>query len=461
MLFNSLAYLLLLTGSVAWVALLPRPALGLILASVLFYAAAGPFDSAVFLVSVTLNWLVQVAFPPQRGRLRIAAAVVLNVGLIGYFKYRNWLFGDGAHLGSYIDIALPLGISFYSLQALAYHIDVARGRDAQARTFAEFLLFKAFFPQLIAGPIVRIWQLLPQVQRLFEGKLRKHRLLAFGLGLIVMGLIKKVVLADSIGPIVDEIFAAPPGGAYRAWLGAVLFSFQIYFDFSGYSDIAIGSAFLLGIRLPRNFATPFLATSIADFWQRWHITLSRFLRDYVYLSLAGLRWVPRHVRAAQFFGAMILTMTLCGLWHGAGWTFVVWGALHGVALVAATFWSRYLPALPVWLAWAATFGFFAVTSVIFRSPNLGFALDYLQTMLWFGGGLPMAADGAAPLWQVAIGIAALFALHGGEFYVQRRSMLYVLRRADGPLLRGLLAGVAVLIVLIPSNNANPFIYFRF
>jgi len=184
--FNSLAYLLLLTVSAVSVAIAPWPAWVLIIASLFFYAVAGPFDTTVFLSAVALNWLIQICIPAGRGR--IAAAAIVNIGLIGYFKYRNLLIGDASHAGSYIDTALPLGISFYSLQALAYHIDVSRGTTAPARSLSEFFLFKAFFPQLIAGPIVRAHQVLPQIQRFFNRRPRRLRLLSFGLGLIVLGL---------------------------------------------------------------------------------------------------------------------------------------------------------------------------------------------------------------------------------------------------------------------------------
>jgi D-alanyl-lipoteichoic acid acyltransferase DltB (MBOAT superfamily) len=203
MAFNSLAYALLLTFAVAWMATGPWRALMLIVASLMFYAAAGPFDMLVFLGAVILNWLIQVAVPADRRR--IVAAVIVNIGLIGYFKYRNMLLGEMRPPGSYINLALPLGISFYSFQALAYHIDVVRGRNGPARSFPEFFLFKAFFPQLIAGPIVRPNQTLPQIQRIFDDKWRRHRLVVFGLSLIVFGLMKKVVLADSLAPVVDDM----------------------------------------------------------------------------------------------------------------------------------------------------------------------------------------------------------------------------------------------------------------
>jgi alginate O-acetyltransferase complex protein AlgI len=450
--FNSLAYVLLLTVSGAWMAFLPWPALALIVASLVFYAVAGLFDTAVFLGAVTLNWLIQARL--SANRWRIAAAVILNIGLIGYFKYRNLLLGDAGQSGSYIDTALPLGISFYSLQALAYHVDVVRKISGPARSFREFFLFKAFFPQLIAGPIVRAPQVLPQIQRLFDGRPRRHRLLAFGFGLIVLGLAKKVLLADSLAPTVDEIFTARPETAYRAWLGAVLFTFQIYFDFSGYSDIAIGSAYLLGIRLPWNFRTPYMSTSPRAFWQRWHISLSTWIRDYLYIPLGGGRGNP--LRAAA---VLIGTMALAGLWHGANYTFIVWGAGWGLYILVV----RALPPVnvPAQLTWLVHMLVVILLWVIFRSPNLGYALGYLETMFSFRGGLPAAVDDAAPVVQVAAGVAALFALHWAEWRLQHRGVLFALRRIDGPLLRGLFAGLAVLLVLLPTYNVNPFIYFRF
>src|ERR1700745_2419463 len=229
MAFNSLAYALLLAFAVAWMAIGPLRALMLTVASLIFYAAAGPFDMLVFVGAVVLNWLIQVAVAADRRR--IIAAVVVNIGLIGYFKCSNMLLGETSPAGSFIDVTLPLGISFYSFQALAYHIDVVRGRNGPARSFPEFFLFKAFFPQLIAGPIVRPNQTLPQIQRIFDNKWRRPRLLVFGLGLTGLGLVKKVALADSLAPVVDDIFYARPSSAYFAWLGAVLFMFQIYFDF--------------------------------------------------------------------------------------------------------------------------------------------------------------------------------------------------------------------------------------
>jgi alginate O-acetyltransferase complex protein AlgI len=270
----------------------------------------------------------------------------------------------------------------------------------------------------------------------------------------VLGLAKKVLLADSIGPLADEIFAARPDSAYQAWLGAVLFTFQIYFDFSGYSDMAIGSAYLLGIRLPWNFRTPYVSMGPREFWQRWHISLSTWIRDYLYIPLGDGRGSA--VRAAA---VLVGTMALAGLWHGANYTFIIWGAAWGLYILV----GRMLPqgGLPRPAAWLVHMVAVICLWVLFRSPSLGYALDFLRTMFAFRGGLPGAVDDAAPAVLVAAGIALLFVLHWLESRLQDRRVLYVLRRLDGPTLRGLLAGLALLMVLLPTYNVNPFIYFRF
>jgi alginate O-acetyltransferase complex protein AlgI len=450
--FNSVAYALLLTITGFSVALTPWPAAILMVASFVFYAIAGPFDTAVFLSAVAVNWLIQIGI--AAGRWRIAAAAVVNVSLIGYFKYHNLFMGYASQAGSYIDTALPLGISFYSLQALAYHIDVSRKVSAPARSLPEFFLFKAFFPQLIAGPIVRAHQVLPQIKRLIDHKPRRHRLIVFGLGLIALGLTKKVVFADSLAPLVDDIFGARKLSAFTAWLGAILFSFQIYFDFSGYSDIAIGSSYLLGIRLPWNFRTPYLSMGPREFWQRWHISLSTWIRDYLYIPLGGGRGNP--VRTVL---VLLVTMSIAGLWHGANWTFVAWGAAWGFYLLI----GRTLPLnrAPVVLMWPAHMIVVICLWVLFRSPSLGFAVDYLATMMSFQSGPPAPPDDAAPFGMVIAGIVGLFTVHWAESLLQNRRVLYLLRHVDGPVARGLLAGLAFMLVLIPTYNVNPFIYFRF
>jgi alginate O-acetyltransferase complex protein AlgI len=450
--------------AVVWLAfqLLPRQGWILLVASVVFYAAAGLRDSVLAAAIILLNYGLQ--FPIVRDRRWLYLALIINFGCLAYFKYRVFL-ADAAGSNLFTgEIIIPLGISFYVFQLSAFLIDLTRGRAQPFVSLPRFALFKLFFGQLIAGPIMRWRQFGPQVNRLFDGKpsLRGHRFVGLGLGLCLLGLTKKIVLADSIAPFVDTIFRDGPRDAAAAWLGAWLFGFQIYFDFSGYSDIAVGLGLIFGILLSRNFDTPFRATSIQDLWQRWHMTLTRFLRDYVFLPLTDLRIVGRRYRVVQHFGAMVLTMALCGLWHGAGWNFIVWGTLQGLAMVFALVWARYLPSPLVWVSWPATFGFFLVTLVFFRAASLSSAVDYLGTIFGLGGtgSARVPNDGAGGLW-IIFGCFALLALHWLESQLFTRRAVLLLFRYDGLFLRALFAGIAIWLLLLPKTQNNPFIYFRF
>lgn len=449
--FNSLAFLALLLASWCTVQAFRRPAHALIAASLVFYAVAGPFDTTVFLVTVSLNWLIQLS--GLRARWKITLAVLLNIGLIAGFKYKNLLFGVAGATGSYTDTGLPLGISFYCFQALAYHIDVARRQTAPASSFASFFLFKSFFPQLVAGPIVRAHQFLPQIERLFKNDRRRPRIIAFGLALCTVGLVKKVVFADSLAPLVDEIFMAPPESAYLAWLGAALFTFQIYFDFSGYSDIAIGAAYLLGLRLPVNFLTPYISLGPREFWQRWHISLSTWIRDYLYIPLGG-----RHGTWIRSATVLVMSMALAGLWHGANVTFVIWGVVWGAYILLGRLWPSRLRIFAP-LRWPVHMLIVIVLWVLFRSPSLDFAVQYFRVMASMSGW--SAPDHAAPAGYALAGIAGLFVLHWLEAQAAGRRAVLVLRRCDGPLLWGCLIGISLILVLIPTAAVNPFIYFRF
>src|SRR6516165_1312126 len=291
-----------------WLAYLLLPWRGWILlaASILFYAAAGLRDSVLAALVILSNYAFQ--FPIQRDRRWLYSALLLDFGCLAYFKYRVFLTTSVGFDVFTHDIVIPLGISFYIFQLSAFLIDIARGKAQPFRSLARFALFKLFFSQLVAGPITRWREFGPQVHRLFDRKpLLRRTAIGLGLGLCLLGLVKKVVFADSLAPFVDDAFREGPAGSAAAWLGAWLVAFQVYFDFSGYSDIAVGTALLFGVRLPINFATPLLAPSIGELWQRWHITLMRYLRDYVFVPLADIRLGPRRLRAYQQFLATIAT----------------------------------------------------------------------------------------------------------------------------------------------------------
>ncbi|PWT89017.1 MAG: MBOAT family protein [Proteobacteria bacterium] len=443
-----------------WLAfdLLPGRGWTLLAGSIVFYSVAGLRDGLLATAIIIINFLFQ--FPIVRDRRWLYLALTINIGCLAYFKYRVFL-ATSAGLDLFTGkIIIPLGISFYIFQLTAFLIDLARARAQPFSSLARFALFKLFFGQLVAGPIMRWRQFGPQVNALFEEKSAgRRRPIGLGLGLCLLGLGKKIVLADSIAPFVDTIFRQGPADPAAAWLGSWLFSFQIYFDFSGYSDIALGLGFIFGLRLARNFDTPFCATNIQQLWQRWHITLTQYFRDYVFLPLVDLRMGRR--RRWQPFVAIVVTMGLCGLWHGAGWNFVLWGLLHGCALATATAWPRAL-APPVWLGWALTLLFFVITVPFFRADDLTIALRYVGTMLGAGasGVATVPSDGLGGA-VVAIACGLLLALHRLEAALLTKRSLWLLMRRDGMFLRALLAGACVWLLLLPKAQDTPFIYFRF
>jgi alginate O-acetyltransferase complex protein AlgI len=451
--YDTLYFALFLAVTWAAFAVLPWRGYVLLAASIAFYAVAGLRDSLLAAAVILVNYAFQFAI--MRDRRWLYAALVLNIGCLAYFKYRVFLT-TAAGFDVFTHIVIPLGISFYIFQLTAFLIDLSRGRAKPFYSLPRFALFKLFFGQLIAGPIMRWRQFGPQIHRLFDGTLPPRRLIGIALGLCLVGLVKKVVFADSLAPIVETIFHNGPANAAAAWLGIFLFSSQVYFDFSGYSDIALGLGYLFGLRLAVNFRQPFTALTPQDFWRRWHITLSFWIRDYLFTPLARLR---RSRRWADF--ALVVAMALAGLWHGANWTFIVWGVGWALAILLWHMADRQLTRLGV-AQWLLTFTIWLVLLVFFRSSNVGSAFRYIATM--FGG----HGAGSAPLpndgWGgalIALGCAGLLALHWSEGYLHTRRTVLLMRRFDGLLLRALIAGLALWLLLLPKLQDNPFIYFRF
>lgn len=455
MFFDTTYYFIFFLVILVAVRVTPSPGWILLAASVLFYAAAGWADLALISTMIVTNFSIPLVI--RSGKGRISVAVLTNLAVLFLFKYRSLLFGvEGLSALSFADVALPLGISFYTFQMIAYQVDVARNTCQRVTKLPEFALFVAFFPQLIAGPICRANQLLPQLARRLRGGRPYGRLASYGLGLFLLGVIKKVFFADSLAPHVDAFFISAEVDPFSAWLGAWLFTFQIYFDFSGYSDIAVGCAYLLGIRLPFNFRTPYLSCSPREFWRRWHITLSSWIRDYLYIPLGG-----RNGSLPRQLAVLIAVMAVAGLWHGANWTFVLWGTLWGVYIVLWRLLGDVTGTISRWM-WFPHMLVIVNLWVFFRSPDIGFAFDYLSAM--YGGG---SADIAISetlqhwgLWIIA-GAAGLMLLHYAEDLLLQHRTLLVLRRYDGPLMWGLMVGVIFFLVTIPEYDINPFIYFRF
>ena len=362
----------------------------LTLASLVFYAWTGwpflPFLLGSILVNFTVGraLVVRAATARPRGGL-LALGIVLNLCLLGYFKYAGFFAANLTALGipvSVGEIILPIGISFYTFTQIAFLVDASRGEAAEY-DLPRYALFVTFFPHLIAGPIIHHKEMMPQ----FADK-RIYRVssenLAAGLTLFTLGLFKKVVFADRVAPFATSVFSVADAGGHipmaDAWLGALAYTMQIYFDFSAYSDMAIGLSRMFGIHLPLNFNSPYKATSAVDFWRRWHMTLSRFLRDYLYIPLGGNRKGP----ARRYFNLMA-TMLLGGLWHGAGWTFVAWGGLHGLYLVINHAWERTGLRLPRVLAWLVTFLAVVFAWVFFRSGTFSGAVAMLEGMFGLSG----------------------------------------------------------------------------
>lgn len=459
MLFNSQALILgLLPLALAGWYLAPTRRfrqVWVIVASLVFYA----FWDVRFvplLVGLTFaNWIVARAHAGHPRGWWADVGIAMNLAVLGWVKYANfvadnvaWILG-GRH--GHWDIILPLGVSFYVFQKISYLVDLRHGR-AKTYPLADFFLFVTFFPQLVAGPLVRhnevIWQFArdPRRPEMAEN-------LARGLTLFTIGVVKKVGIADTIAPLADAAFARAAGpealGAGDAWLGAIAYTLQIYFDFSGYSDMAIGLALMFGLQLPMNFNAPYRAASIRDFWRRWHMTLSRFLRDYLYVPLGGNR-----AGAARQAVNVVVTMLLGGLWHGAAWTFVAWGGLHGVALAVNGAWNRAGLRLPWVLGWALTMLFVVAGWVLFRAPDFATAARMLLAM----AGLPLHTALALDTTfkaTLAIGIAA--ALLGPTS--QAAALEWLRPRPWAGAAVGLV--LFVMLLVIGGRIPNEFIYFQF
>ena len=360
-------------------------------ASLFFYGAWRPVYLALLIASVTANFSLGLLMEdPLRRRAVGLCGVALNLALLCYFKYTNFIFDSitmltGAPL-PFVNIVLPLGISFFTFQQIAYLVDVMRGARVE-RDIVSYTLFVSFFPHLIAGPLVHHAEMIPQFKR--GRSFGSSVLAARGSAIFAAGLFKKVVLADNLAQFVSPVFShLDAGGGVTtpwAWLATLAYTFQIYFDFAGYSDMAIGLALLFGIRLPVNFRSPYKALSIIEFWRRWHITLSRFLRDYLYIPLGGNRLGERR----RYLNLMI-TMLLGGLWHGAGWNFLIWGGLHGLYLCINHLWHGWRGAgakvrsgFAAIACWAMTFFAVVLAWVFFRAKTAAGAWHMLTGLFGF------------------------------------------------------------------------------
>jgi alginate O-acetyltransferase complex protein AlgI len=438
----------------------------LLVSSTLFYASWGPGYALLMAAVILLAWLAGLGLERHRasnGKWWIAGAVTLFLGVLGYFKYTRllmeqwtWILGQlgqPSQLRAW-DLALPLAISFYTFEAISYVVDVYRGAKAE-RSLPRLALYIAYYPHLVAGPIVRPNELLPQLRTLpaFEPVMFLD-----GVFLMLLGFVKKLVFADRLAVWSDAVFADPAKmSTWDTWVGVLAYTGQIYCDFSGYTDIARGASMTLGLKLPDNFNLPYLSTSITEFWRRWHMTLSRWLKDYLYIPLGGNRSGPKR----QAFN-LFLTMLLGGLWHGANWTFVFWGALHGTALIVHKQWRHWSDAQSwKWvrdtkpyavLAWAVTLVSVMVGWVFFRAPTFQRAFLVLGRMFTPAKGL--GEIGLEETLAILGALAVFHVLARGDWW-ERRSLTW------GPVPRAALWAGMTWACYFLAQPREQFIYFQF
>jgi alginate O-acetyltransferase complex protein AlgI len=394
-------------------------------------------------------------------RALLTVSIVTNLGFLGFFKYFDFFLGTLNHLLTRfgwrlehpgLTIILPIGISFYTFETLSYVIDIYRGDARPARSMLDYAIFITFFPRLVAGPIMRAHQFLPQLE---HGMQLTWSNLAAGAQLFVRGMVKKMVVADNMATMADRVYTTPHlFSSGTVWLGVLAYSVQIFFDFSGYTDMALGVGRMLGFRLPENFNLPYTAQSITEFWQRWHISLSTWLRDYVYVSFGG----NRRGRFRTYMNLMA-TMLLGGLWHGASWNFVVWGGLHGAYLAIERAVYRGRPAIGSWNSpstWLKALGVFllvSVTWVFFRSPSFEVAGVVLRKLLFLSA--------AGLVWPYSWALIAVPAVVLGGFV--GRAFEFGFRPVDLRSSYAIPSFIAqiLLVCFLSPLNVSPFIYFQF
>jgi D-alanyl-lipoteichoic acid acyltransferase DltB (MBOAT superfamily) len=455
----------------------------LVAASLFFYSAWDISFLPIFLLSVISNFCFSLGIErcPQRARRAVLAlGIIFNLGLLAYFKYANFIVSQvswfsGTHI-DWVAVVLPIGISFFTFQQIAYLVDVSRSQ-AKERSFVRYLLFNSFFPHLIAGPITHHKEMMSQF-----GRSRPNPVddMTIGLTFFTVGLAKKVLIADTVSPYSTAVFANAASGnmisSADAWTAILCYSLQIYFDFSAYSDMAIGLAKMFGIDFPINFASPYKSTSISDFWRRWHISLSRFLRDYLYIPLGGNRVSPRR---RQF--NLFATMVIGGVWHGAGWTFLVWGTLHGVYLLVNDAWRKtalagVLADYPIWryVAWLFTMLAVMFAWVPFRAESMGVTIQMWQAMGGFGPDAKSVVAHWQPLMYIIIfGACAVLLPNIYEILASTRTGLpskgypaTAISRSPAPTwlfskAHGVAFGVVFALVALKLSDVSEFIYFQF
>lgn len=457
----------------------------LCLASLFFYGYWDVSYLPLLLGSIVLNYLSGSLVSPDRfftkkqnRKTILIIAIAINILVLGYYKYSNFfieninlLTGTDYSLKSLI---LPLGISFFTFTQIAYLVDSFKG-TVKEYNFINYFLFVTFFPHLIAGPILHHGEMMPQFMKKDNNRINFNNITA-GLIIFSIGLIKKVVIADTFAIYAERGYSQGYHiDFFSSWATSLSYTFQLYFDFSGYCDMAIGAALLFNIMLPINFNSPYKALDIQDFWRRWHITLGRYLRDYVYIPLGGNKVSP-----TRNYINLFATFTIAGLWHGPSWMFVIWGALHGAALILHRLWKKAGLSLPKYIAWFVTFMFVNFTWVLFRSPDIGTAIHMIKAMLSFNESMDVSLL-SLPLYDlsrygpisgwvadhISFGVAAYlstFMMIAISFYIcsNKNSQEISLKgKIDYPMVisTALLAAISICFNLHTENAV--FLYFNF
>lgn len=435
----------------------------LVFASLFFYGFWAPKYVALILFSMIFNYCIGKtlnSFDKLKHKIsnKVLAAfgITVNVLFLCYFKYAdffianvNRFFNENFNL---LHIVLPLAISFFTFQQIAYIVDSYQQKTKEY-DFLNYCLFVTFFPQLIAGPIVHHAEMMPQFAKL-RNKIFSNKNFAAGLFMFSLGLFKKVILADNFSIFVNECFnSVDKMSIFESWLGAFGYSFQLYFDFSGYTDMAIGIALMANIKLPQNFNSPFKADSIQDFWRRWHMTLSRFLRDYIYFPLGGSR-----CSEIKTYFNLFLTFLIGGIWHGAGWTYVLWGILNGGALVIHRFYSKFKLKNIFVINWLVTFVFTVIAFVVFRAENISQAFKFIGTMFYVSNKdvspftMCVIQQDALAIILVVLGLILIWLPYNSNQLLEKfkpsKLTLYV-------------AGICFIISVLSLNKVSEFLYFQF
>jgi alginate O-acetyltransferase complex protein AlgI len=439
----------------------------LLLASYVFYGLWNPPLIILLWISTVVDWTagkrLAIEDNPQKRKFWLLLSMFVNLGFLAFFKYGDFLLENFVSVLNTVgvdfqampmDIILPMGISFYTFQTMSYTIDLYKRKIEPARTFLDFALYVTFFPQLVAGPIVRAKDLITQF---YDEKRVTYNQIVWGLFLLTIGVFQKVVLADTLlSETADDVFGSSKLlHGIDAWIGTLAFSGQIFFDFAGYSTCAIGIALMLGITLPDNFRYPYASLGFSDLWGRWHISLSSWLRDYLYIPLGG----NRH-GITRMYVALMLTMLLGGLWHGAAWTFMIWGGLHGTYLILEKLQKQYVPfKITKWngiFLSFLTFSCINITWVFFRAREFDTAWNMIKSMFYMQSNSEKILD-SFTIIKVCIVIGILFLCH----WIMRNTSMKEVAQKTSPWVLGVFWAILFFLIVIAQGSGEQFIYFQF